>query len=247
MARACSSRAVIQIFLTGLTIGTAILAFIFAFIFENHIDQLSDNFRGQPETANLPCVRAPLEACDEGKEDRCFDYCCPVGYLCSRSPIVGLYCQEGQVTCGDHNWCRDFADIPNTCSTEVCQNHEMVRRITSWSYVLAAIGIVLDLVDVITIFTLPDFVTLKSGVNIGSSLAKWIAFGLIIGAGTQGFMSELEAAQCYNSDGMDLVKAARSLFLSYSVMEVASSILSIVLAPFSAYYGGKLTGVPYVK
>ena len=29
--------------------------------------------------------------------------------------------------------------------------------------------------------------------------------------------------------------------------EVASAVLSLILAPLSAYFGGKLIGVPYVK
>jgi len=243
----CGIRPVLQTFLTGLTLATAVVAFVFAFIFENHVFQLSDNFRGELQTVNLPCIRSPLEECDNGKVDKCWDYCCPAGYFCARSPVVGLYCQDGTVTCGDFVWCRDFADIPRTCPTEVCQKHTMIRSVTSWSYILAAVGIVLDLVDVITIFTLPDFVTFKSGVNVCSSLVKWVAFGTIVGAGTQGFMSDLEEAQCYNSDGMQLVQDSGSLFVSYAIMEVISAILSLILAPFSAYYGGKLQGVPYVK
>lgn len=62
----------------------------------------------------------------------------------------------------------------------------------------------------------PDAVVFKAGTNVFSSLVKWLAFGLVVpqlqeflhvaftfqlarckvGAGTQGFMSELEQALC---------------------------------------------------
>jgi len=243
----CSGRAVLQIFLTGLTLATAVIAFVFAFFFESYIRQLSINFDGELETIHLPCLRSTLMECDNGKADKCWDYCCPVGYFCGRSPIVGLYCQDGAVQCGNKNWCRDFADISRTCRTEVCKAHRMVTRVTTWSYMFAALAIALDCFDVMLIFVLPDNVGLKSCINIFSSVAKWAAFGLILGAGTQQFMTELEEARCYNSDGMQLVTDSGSLFVSFAIVEVMSAVLSLVLTPFSAYYGGKIQGVPYVK
>lgn len=107
----------------------------------------------------------------------------------------------------------------------------------------------MDLVDIITIFTLPDAIVFKAGTNVFSSLIKWLAFGLVVGAGTQGFMSELELGKCFNSIGMQLVADAGGLFVSYGFVQAVSATLSLVLAPFSAYFGGKLQGgeVPYVK
>ncbi|CAJ1344236.1 unnamed protein product [Effrenium voratum] len=249
MAKRCSTRAVMQIFLTGMCLATAIASFTFAFVFEQFMDQLTENYRGELGSENLPCMRSTLDACNDGTMDQCRDICCPPGYSCSRSPIVGLYCDHGLTMCGDFNWCRDFADISRTCATSVCKTNQMVTRVTAWSYILAAIGIFLDLVDIITIFTLPDAVVFKAGTNIFSSLVKWLAFGLVVGAGTQGFMSELEQARCFNSVGMQLVADAGGLFVSYAIVQVVSATLSLVLAPFSAYFGGKLQGgeVPYVK
>jgi hypothetical protein len=123
----------------------------------------------------------------------------------------------------------------------------MVTRVTSWTYILAAIGVFLDLLDIITIFTLADSVVFKSSVNILSSLIKWIGFGTAIGAGTQNFISDLETARCFNADGMQLVKDAGGMFITYLIVQSVSAVLSLVLAPLSAYYGGKLQGVPYVK
>merc|ERR1712039_760628 len=129
-------------------------------------------------------------------------------------------------------WCRDFADIPRLCVTEVCKQHQMMIRVTSWTYIIAAVGVFLDLLDVITIFT---------------SLVKWIGFGTALGAGTTSFLADLEEAMCFNADGMNLVQDAGAMFIAYLIVQVASAILSICLAPLSAYYGGKLQGVPYVK
>lgn len=125
--------------------------------------------------------------------------------------------------------------------------HHMVMRVTSWSYILASIGIILDLVDIVTIFTLPDAVIFKSGVNVFAGLVKLIASGTVLGANTQGFMSELEGAQCFNADGQQLVADAGGMLISYLIVQNLSAALSFLLAPLSAYYGGKLQGVPYVK
>eukprot|EP00931_Biecheleriopsis_adriatica_P069252 TRINITY_DN4310_c0_g2_i1.p1 TRINITY_DN4310_c0_g2~~TRINITY_DN4310_c0_g2_i1.p1 ORF type:complete len:250 (+),score=53.28 TRINITY_DN4310_c0_g2_i1:64-813(+) len=249
MAGRCSTRAVVQIFLTGMCLATAVSSFVFAFVFEQFMDQMTENYRGELRSNNLPCLRSTLDDCDNAMVDKCWDYCCPAGYFCSRSPTVGLYCQDGMTECGNHNWCRDFADISRTCATPVCKTNQMVTRVTSWSYILAAIGIFLDIVDIITIFTLPDAVVFKAGTNIFSSLVKWLAFGIVVGAGTQTFMSEMEQARCFNSVGMQLVADAGGMFISYVVMQVVSACASLVLAPFSAYFGGKLKGneVPYVK
>jgi hypothetical protein len=240
-----------QITFTGLTLATAITAFVAAFVFERFMDNLTENFRGAPSSDGSsvywPCIRSTLDDCDNADNDKCWDYCCPTRYQCSRSPIVGLLCQDGENTCGDEKWCRDFADIPRTCPTETCQTHQMVTRVTSWTYILAAIGVFLDLLDIITIFTLADSVVFKSSVNIFSSLIKWIGFGTAIGAGTQNFISDLETARCFNADGMQLVKDAGGMFITYLIVQSVSAVLSLVLAPLSAYYGGKLQGVPYVK
>lgn len=247
MFSALGPRALVQLFLTGLTLATAITSMAFAYVFGNYVDQMSENFRGELQSKSWPCIRSTLAECDGNQVDKCWDYCCPPGYFCARSPIVGLYCQDGTTNCGDHNWCRDFADIPQTCPTETCKEFQMVERVSSWSYVLSCIGIFLDLVDVITICTVPDLVIFKSGVNIFSSLMKWVAFGVVLGAGTQSFLSNLSEAQCYNGDGMQMVSAAMGYFWSYAVVQVLSASLSLLLAPISAYYGGKLQGVPYVK
>lgn len=240
-------RALVQLILTGMTLVTAVTAFAFAFLFEQFMEEMLRNYGGELKTTSLPCLRSTLDSCKNSVQDECYTYCCPQGYFCARSPIVGLYCQDGTENCGDFNWCRDFADVPATCATVVCKTHATVLRVTAWSFILSAIGIVLDLTDIIAIFTLPDAVVFKSGVNIFSSLVKWIAFGGIIGAGTMQFLSELAEAKCFNVDGTQLVDDAGGMFLSYCTTQVISAICALLLAPLSAYYGGKIHGVPYVK
>mmetsp|Transcript_114450 Transcript_114450/g.323591 ORF Transcript_114450/g.323591 Transcript_114450/m.323591 type:complete len:246 (+) Transcript_114450:160-897(+) len=240
-------RGLVQLVLMVGCLLTAVLAMASAYMFGNSVRQMGENFRGELQSVNLPCIRSTLSTCDIAVEDRCLDYCCPPGYFCSISPIVSLYCQDGETQCGDHNYCRDLADIPLSCSTETCQNFKMVERVSSWSFFLSCIGIFLDMVDGITIFTSPNAVIFKSGVNIFSSLMKWVAFGTVVGANTQGFISELEAARCYNADGMTMVNTAEGYFYSYATLQVLSASLSLSMAPISAYYGGKLSGVPYIK
>lgn len=240
------TRCLVQLILTAAALVTAITSVAFAYAFGQYVDQFFENMRGELRSNNYPCVRSTLDACSNLFEDRCWPYCCPLGFLCQRDPIVGLKCLASN-SCGDDLWCRDFADIPETCPTEVCQNHNMVKRVSSSSYIISAFGIVLDLLDGIIIWVLPDAVIFKSGVNIFSSLIKWISFGTVVGAGTQSFLADLEDAQCFNADGMSLVTNAQGMFYSYSVAQVISAIISILLAPISAYFGGKLTGNPYIK
>jgi hypothetical protein len=243
----CDPRAVFQLFLTGLTLSTAVVAFAFAFVFENYVEQMSENFKGQLKSKNLPCIRATFSTdCDNALVDRCQDYCCPAGYKCARDPIVGLKCQDS-TACGDPNWCKYFADIPGTCRTPQCKDYHMVKRVTKACYILAAVGIVLDLMDIIAIVMLPDLVVCKAGTNILSSLMKWIAFGLILGAETSAFLDKVATSKCYNPEGQNMVAVSKDMFVSYAITQVISACFSIILAPFSAYYGGKLSGVPYVK
>jgi len=70
---------------------------------------------------------------------------------------------------------------------------------------------------------------------------------MFLGAGTQSFLTQLSEAQCYNGDGLELVSLSQSMFVFYCIIQVVSAILSLLLAPVSAYYGGKLEGVPFVK
>lgn len=238
-------RCIVQLAFTTAALVTAITSVAFAYVFGDYVDKFFENMRGETRSNNLPCVRSTLDACSNLVTDQCWPYCCPLGYLCQRDPIVGLKCMYSE-GCQDDLWCRDFADIPETCGSEVCQRHEMVKRVSSVSYMLASTGIVLDLLDMVVGCVLPDSVIFKSGVNIFSSLMKWLSFGTIIGAGTGPFLEDLEDARCYNADGMDLVMGAQNIFYSYCVSQVLSAILSLLLAPLSAYFGGRLTGVPYV-
>merc|ERR1712183_207135 len=115
------------------------------------------------------------------------------------------------------------------------------------AYVLACIGIFFDLIDVIQIFVSPDSVHCKSIDNIISAIVKLIAFGLIVGIGTHTLLSNLQKALCYNVDGTKLLASAETHYYIYSVLQCLSAVLAIVMAPFSALYGGKLHGTAYVK
>ena len=48
-----------------------------------------------------------------------------------------------------------------------------------WAFVMAGLGVLLDIIDVVMFFAAPDAVVFKSVVNICSSCAKWIAFGVV--------------------------------------------------------------------
>lgn len=248
-----SPRSIVQVFLTVLALGTGIVAFVFAIVFRDYlINQLEANYKGPLKSEILPCLRSTLDVCGNDKYFQCWDKCCPPGYVCERSPTVGLYCQDGANACGGSEmtkftWCRDFADIPMMCKSTVCQDKEMVHDMTLPAFFLAGIGVQMDVIDSVIFFAAPDSVQCKAGVNLMSSLVKWLAFGVVLGAGTLDFMSDLYDNQCFNGEGMTAVQTTGELFYSFVVMEIISALLSLMLAPISAYYGGKLIGVPYVK
>lgn len=248
-----SPRALVQVFLTLLALGSAIVAFIFSIIFRDYLtNQLDANFKGGLKSEVLPCIRSTLDLCANDRDDQCWDRCCPPGYTCWISPTVGLYCQDGMNVCGGGDTkkfeeCLEYADIPQTCQTPGCRKKEMIHGMTLPAFVLAGAGVVIDTIDGVLFFAAPDAVVCKSFMNLASSCVKWIAFGVVLGAGTQEFMKDLYENQCFNKVGMSTVALTGEYLVSFVVAEVISALLSLVLAPISAYYGGKLIGVPYVK
>lgn len=248
-----SPRAMAQIFLTVLTVGSSLVAFVFSVIFNDQMtSDLMENNAGTLKSNVLPCIREVLPVCGNNVDDKCWDRCCPPGYVCARSPVVGLYCQDGNNICGGGDpsklaWCTDYADIPGSCKSDVCIKRDLVHSLTVPTLTITGFGMFLDLIDIVIFFATPDAVAFKAGLNLTSSLFKWIAFGLLLSAGTAGFISDLYDMQCYNNTGMQAVREAGQYLVSFVVTIVISALLSLILAPLSAFYGGKLIGVPYVK
>lgn len=133
------------------------------------------------------------------------------------------------------------------CKTETCQRKSLAHGITLPVFFIAGLAVMMDLVDCVIFFAAPDHVKNKAGVNLSSSCLKWIAFGLMLGADNQRFVSDLYDNQCYNKEGMKHVSTTGQYLVSFVTTEVISALLSLMLAPLSAFYGGKLIGVPYVK
>lgn len=248
-----SPRAIVQVFLTLLTLGTSVVGFTYSIVFREYlVISLVENYDGDLKSEVLPCVRSTLDVCANHKDDQCWDRCCPPQYTCSRHPMVGLYCQDGNNVCGGgdpqkEEWCMQFADISKTCRTQVCIQKDMIFRMTGPAMGLAALAVLFDVIDAVLFIAAPDVVVCKSGLNLMSSMMKWMAFGIIIGGGTQEFMGQLYAARCFNGSGMNTVALTVNYLISFLVSQAISALLSLVLSPISAYYGGKLIGVPYVK
>merc|ERR1719215_2524860 len=177
-----SSHAPFQITLTILQVATASVAFVLAAILRSHLLRLNANYRGELSNDDQPCARTTMPVCDGRKMDKCQSDCCPTGYLCVRDPTVGLYCQEMLTTCGNLDYCLDVADVPGTCEKEPCLRRHSVLTMSSVIYVLAAGGIVLDLLDLVWCVALSDNVLLKSITNLLGCLVKWLAFGGLVGA-----------------------------------------------------------------
>jgi len=239
-----------QLFLTLLALATGCLAFAFSVFFERHVEKWGANLSGDLSSANLPCIRNTLPACHASIADICSENCCPPGYSCARSPLSGLYCQDRSQTCGDHNWCRDYAFADGLqdgeCASHVCSKQSLVLQVAPVTFVLSAVGVLLDVVDIMICVSVPDATFVKSVTNIASSLFKWVAFGIALGAGTREFMGDLEMAQCFNDDGMGALSDAGETFTYFATLQAFSAFFSMCLAPINAYYGGKLF-CSYVK
>lgn len=254
-----SPRAIVQVFLTLLTLASSIAAFVFSIIFVQFLNvELPNNFVGPLVSEILPCIRSTLDVCSNEIEDVCWDKCCPMGYICKIAPIEGLYCQDASTDCqsvveGENidvakfNWCRNLADITKQCKNDVCERNSMIQGMASPVVFICLIAVILDVVDLFTFCVAPDSVRWKSTINILCSCCKWMAFGAIIGTGTQQFLIDLHENGCYNITGQEAVQQTILYFLTFCVACGTSAVCSLCEAPFSAYYGGKLVGVPYVK
>lgn len=247
-ARRVSSRAIVQVFLTLLTISSCVSAFVFSIIFRRHInDELQAN-AGEEFTSNaLPCYRKTLDVCNKSIEDRCWSKCCPWGYTCDIDPTVGLYCKNEIPECVENDECLSLADITGECRTPICQRKAMILVMTKISVLFCVLAVILDVVDLFTFCVAPDSVSCKATINLLCSSAKWMAYGVVIGTGTRTFLLDLHTNRCYNVDGQEVVERTILYFMIFSVSIATSAVCSLAEAPFSAYYGGKLIGVPYVK
>jgi len=244
----CETHAKIYIVLTALELIFAILAFIFCDAYARNLDRLGENLEGNIKSEDLPCIRRTYnDVCPNGVTDVCKTSCCPESYFCTRSPIAGVYCQDKTIPCNDHNFCRDYADPQGNCDSDACQARKLIFKIKQWTYVLAVAGIILDLLDIITCCVSWDSVLCKSVMNMAGAGIKLMSFGLLLGAGTHGLLSDLKEKQCYNVAGMDTLEQADAFCVLFLVFQFFSFLLSLALTPLSAYYGGHLQGTAEVK
>lgn len=238
------SHAPCQVIITLLQIGTSVFSFIFVAILQDHVVRLNDSYEGEVKNEDHPCARRTLPTCNAETQDYCRIECCPPSYICIRDPTVGIYCQEETTTCGQFDFCLDMSDIPGTCAREPCQRRKSVNTMSGIVYVLAAAGVVLDLLDMIWCFALADNVVLKSVTNLVACLVKWLAFGGIMGVGTEGYLTDVVAAKCFNPAGVATVDQAFSVFQGGAAALFVSGLLSIFLTPISALHGGRLRDKP---
>jgi hypothetical protein len=179
-----------------------------------------------------------------------------VGYLCSISPVVGLFCQHGDDNCelcsgsgcsSDFDWCRDLADISGQCLTEACKHHKLVLGMTLAAFVLVGVSVFLDFGDLVCYFVAPDAVMLKSGINALSVILKFASIAGVLGTETVKFTMDLGLNHCYVGATTDAIARAVMYLVGFLASGGFSAVAGLVLAPVSAFWGGKLVGVPYVK
>ena len=62
---------------------------------------------------------------------------------------------------------------------------------TQYAFICSALGVLIDIIDLVTFCACPDAVIFKAVTNMCSSCIKWVAFGVIVGSGAKEFMQEL--------------------------------------------------------
>lgn len=247
------SHAPCQIILTLLQITTASLAVVFVGLLFLYNRRLNANYEGElePLNDNNPCARQALPACMNPDSDdkfafmdRCTDKCCPEGYMCIRDPTVGIFCQDRMTACGNFDFCLDVADVPNSCEREECQRRMSMTNMAFVVFGIASLAFLVDLVDLICCCVCADSVCQKSTTNFIACLAKWLAFGGLMGVGTEGFLTDHIGNKCFNPSGMESLRQAHVWFQCGSAMLFISGALSLCLVPMSAMFGGRLWDKP---
>eukprot|EP00929_Paragymnodinium_shiwhaense_P087258 TRINITY_DN47494_c0_g1_i1.p1 TRINITY_DN47494_c0_g1~~TRINITY_DN47494_c0_g1_i1.p1 ORF type:complete len:249 (-),score=34.68 TRINITY_DN47494_c0_g1_i1:172-918(-) len=239
--------AFIQIGLMSFTMATAVASVAFGYKLRNDVIAMGENYEGDIQSRNLPCVRHVYDECKMAQVAECAISCCPEGYYCARSPLVDFYCQDYATTCGDRLYCLDYADPVGTSKNKIRRDYTRVAFWTAASYILACIGIFIDLVEWLQTFALPDIMSCKSVDNLASSLTKLLGFALVVGCGTVDVITGLQAALCYNTEGNLMLESAEQNYYLFAVVLFFSAMGSLAEAPISALYGGKLQGATYVK
>uniref|UniRef100_A0A0G4FEC4 Uncharacterized protein n=1 Tax=Chromera velia CCMP2878 TaxID=1169474 RepID=A0A0G4FEC4_9ALVE len=215
-------------------------------VFLNYVyNVMKKNVFGTVEGDPLPCVRAPLPTCIFA--DSCTSTCCPVGFDCLRDPVVGVACKLSADGCGNFDWCRDFFDLPRTCRPEECRRGERVAEILIFALFGVAVGSLLDLVDFLLYWCGPDRTLLKAGANLSSAIMKFLSLTSMAAVSTMDFMADLGRYRCYDSAGRSLWTSAYAVIISFAICCGLSGLFSLVLAGFSAYWGGRVYGIPYVR
>lgn len=157
---------------------------------------------------------------------------------------MGIYCQDTAIACGSYAYCQDVADVAGTCEGSGCQSRKMVKTAVAMVYVMSAAGVVVDVIDLILCVALADNVLFKSVTNVVAALVKLLAFGALVGVGTQGFLTTFSESECFNADGAATLDQAFSVFQSCAGLLFASAMFSLILVPISALHGGRLLSKP---
>lgn len=222
---------------------TGVLSLLGVIVLQGRVAQLELNFAGGITNSLLPCTRALLPSCS-AKQGSCNQACCPMGYQCTLDPKLGLYCQDRENLCGTLPFCTDVADVVGTCSSANCQTLRMLKTMLGIVYVLAALGVALDALDLLLCVAFADNVLLKSVTNLVAFCVKILAFCCLVGVGTQGFLAAWSQAKCFNADGQVFLASAYVMFAVSAGVLLLSSVFSLVLVPVSAMFGGRITDQP---
>ena len=115
------------------------------------------------------------------------------------------------------------------------------------AFVLAGLAVFLDFTDLLAYFIAPDSVKLKSGVNFLAAVLKLAAGVGLLGSKALEFTGNLGSNNCFVTAAEDVLTKAVSMLVGFLVVGGLSGVLGLILAPVSAYWGGKLVGVPFVS
>lgn len=150
-------------------------------------------------------------------------------------------------TCESFAWCRDFADLPGECYSDACKEYERSKSLVIVCILLAACGLLCDLGDLMVCWSFPAAAKPKATLNVSSATLKLASALLCLAAGVGDFTDTMVAKSCFAGNGSDMAENANATVSRFVGVTITSTVFSLCLAPMSMQWGGRLTGLPYVR
>ena len=143
---------------------------------------------------------------------------------------------------GSYSFCRDLANVRGVCESSVCRINQYLLTSLTISLGFFSVGLFIDLTDIAWFRWYPNNVVGKSFCCLGSALVKLIGWGLVLNADSVLFVQSVVTNSCFHAPNNTLI----ILLYCLIVFGAISGFASVLGSAVSAFYGGRLTGLPSV-